>query len=130
MTCLTPIAYAYVDSYEYTPMHTCLPSYSSLSVHMPILIVFYVYLDSYRIAGYLRGGKFSRISRINLYSRIFSPSKYIDVWLFISSLLIMRENFTLEMSPHRAFAKIFPLENNPLYGMPYAGLLYSFIVYI
>ena len=28
---------------------------------------------SYRIAGYFRGGKFSRISRIGLNSRIFSP---------------------------------------------------------
>ena len=28
---------------------------------------------SYRIAGYFRGGKFSRISRIGLDSRIFSP---------------------------------------------------------
>ena len=27
----------------------------------------------YRIAGYFRGGKFSRILRIDLYSRIFSP---------------------------------------------------------
>ena len=28
---------------------------------------------SYRIAGYFQGGKFSRISRIGLNSRIFSP---------------------------------------------------------
>ena len=33
---------------------------------------FHLY-GKYRIAGYFRGGKFSRISRIGLDSRIFSP---------------------------------------------------------
>ena len=62
-----------------------------------------------------RGKIFTNFADWPQFANIF-PLKLYSVWLFINSLLTIRENFPLEMTQHRAFVKNFPLENNLLYG--------------
>ena len=80
--------------------------------------------EIYRIAGFFRGRKLSRISRFGGDSQKFSPRKSIfkqldtalvDVvhWIPVNS-----RKFSHQKSIFKQFAKVFSRERNPLYGNP------------
>ena len=70
----------------------------------------------YRIAGNFRGRKLSRISRFFSHPRKFSPRNSRHATPIIRSVFAFRESFLHEMLLSYRSAKVFSLENFPLYG--------------
>ena len=73
-------------------------------------------LDKYRIAGNFRGRKLSRISRFFRHPRKFSLRNSRHATPIMRPLLTFRESFLREMLLSYRSAKVFSLENFPLYG--------------
>ena len=73
--------------------------------------------NNYHIAGYFRGGKFSRVSRIESNSGNFCPQNAYFFNRYSLQFMTIRESFPLEKLEIAQFVKIFLLENNLLYGM-------------
>ena len=83
---------------------------------------------TYRIAGNFRGRKLSRISRFSRHPRKFSPRNSRHATPNMRPVLTFRESFLREMLLSYRSAKVFSLENFPLYGSSYtpmAQLLYG-----
>ena len=70
----------------------------------------------YRIAGNFRGRKLSRISRFFSLPRKFSPRNSRHATPIMRPVLTFRESFLREMLLSYRSAKVFSLENFPLYG--------------
>ena len=73
--------------------------------------------EIYRIAGNFRGRKLSRISRFFSHPRKFSPRNSRHATPIIRSVFAFRESFLREMLLSYRSAKVFSLENFPLYGI-------------
>ena len=71
----------------------------------------------YRIAGNFRGRKLSRISRFFCHPRKFSPRNSRHTTPIMRPVLTFRESFLREMLLSYRSAKVFSLENFPLYGI-------------
>ena len=74
-------------------------------------------LNRYRTAGNFRGRKLSRISRFFSHPRKFSPRNSRHATPIIRSVFAFRESFLREMLFSYRSAKVFSLENFPLYGI-------------
>ena len=72
---------------------------------------------TYRIAGNFRGRKLSRISRFSRHPRKFSPRNSRHATPIMRPVLTFRESFLREMLLSYRSAKVFSLENFPLYGI-------------
>ena len=73
----------------------------------------------YRIAGNFQGRKLSRISRFFSHPRKFSPRNSRHATPIMRPVLTFRESFLREMLLSYRSAKVFSLENFPLYGIHY-----------
>ena len=71
----------------------------------------------YRIARNFRGRKLSRISRFSHHPRKFSPRNSRHATPIMQPVLTFRESFLCEMLLSYGSAKVFSLENFPLYGI-------------
>ena len=74
-------------------------------------------MPAYRIAGNFRGRKLSRISRFFSHPRKFSPRNSSHATPIMRPVLTFRESFLREMLLSYRSAKVFSLQNFPLYGM-------------
>ena len=79
----------------------------------------------YRMAGNFRGRKLSRISRFFSHPRKFSPRNSRHATPIMRPVLTFRESFLREMLLSYRSAKVFSLENFPLYGNFHMHTLYS-----
>ena len=75
-----------------------------------------MHTHTYRTAGNFRGRKLSRISRFSRHPRKFSPRNSGHATPIMRPVLTFRENFLREMLLSYQSAKVFSLENFPLYG--------------
>ena len=77
----------------------------------------------YCIAGNFRGRKLSRISRFFSHPRKFSPRNSRYATPIMRPVLAFRESFLREMILSYRSAKVFSLENFPLYGITMSNVL-------
>ena len=75
------------------------------------------FMMDYRIAGNFRGRKLSRISQFFRHTRKFSPRNSRHATPIMRPVLTFRESFLREMLLSYRSAKVFSLENFPLYGV-------------
>ena len=68
---------------------------------------------NYRTAGHFRGGNFCEFHK----SKTICVNFTLEIPTLKLVLLIIRENYPLEKLGIPQFVKIFPLKNNPLYGI-------------
>ena len=73
-------------------------------------------VEQYRIVGNFRGRKLSQISRFFSHLRKFSPRNSMHAIPIMQPVLTFRESFLREMLLSYRSAKVFSLENFPLYG--------------
>ena len=94
-----------------------IPAKSSLCMCLFDFILTHYIIGSYCIAGNFRGRKLSRISRFFSHPRKFSPRNSRHATPIIRSVFAFRESFLCEMLLSYRSAKVFSLENFPLYGI-------------
>ena len=87
---------------------------------------FYSHQQKFCLAGNFRGRKLSRISRFFTHPRKFSPRNSRHATPIMRPVLTFHESFLREMLLSYRSAKVFSLENFPLYGRPHP-LIYIMI---
>ena len=74
-------------------------------------------LDTYRIAGFFRGGIFSRIHTDTIFrGKIFTNDTVFLISYCCRNFKIFSDKIFTNRARFTKFVKIFPLEKNPLYG--------------